>query len=155
MACPGHHEASIAVHDPQTGILATGDTVYPGRLYISDLPAFRTSLERLVGYADSHDVRQVLGGHIEMTREPGRDYPVGAVYQPNEPPLAMTVDQLRAVRDAAASTPDRAGVYVHDDFILFVGHGGRSMPRYIARSLWHRLSRAVAGVVPRRRRTLS
>ena len=33
---PGHHAASIAVHDPMTGLLHTGDTVYPGRIYVDD-----------------------------------------------------------------------------------------------------------------------
>ena len=50
---PGHHAASIAVHDPTTGLLHTGDTVYPGRLYVDDLPAFLDSLDRLVTFAES------------------------------------------------------------------------------------------------------
>ena len=45
---PGHHEASISVFDPWTGFLLTGDTVYPGRLYVHDMPAFIDSLERLL-----------------------------------------------------------------------------------------------------------
>ena len=35
---PGHHRASIAVFDPWTGFLLTGDTVYPGRLYVRTSP---------------------------------------------------------------------------------------------------------------------
>ena len=35
---PGHHAASIAVFDPWSGFLLTGDTVYPGRLYVNDAP---------------------------------------------------------------------------------------------------------------------
>ena len=46
------------------------------------------------------DVRHVLGCHVEMTRRPGRDYPLGSRYQPDEPSPFMTVAQLRAVRDA-------------------------------------------------------
>src|SRR3954469_18222380 len=37
---PGHHPASIALHDERTGLLFTGDSVYPGRLYVTDFPAF-------------------------------------------------------------------------------------------------------------------
>ena len=48
---PGHHEAAIAVYDPWTGFLLTGDTVYPGRLYVRDMPAFMDSLDRLVAFA--------------------------------------------------------------------------------------------------------
>src|SRR5882757_4312058 len=36
---PGHDERSIAVYDPWTGFLVTGDSVYPGRLYVRDMPA--------------------------------------------------------------------------------------------------------------------
>jgi glyoxylase-like metal-dependent hydrolase (beta-lactamase superfamily II) len=118
MGCPGHHEASIAVYDPRSGFLVTGDTVYPGRLYVEDLPAFTASLDRLVAFTSSRPVTHVMGCHIEMTRTPGRDYPVGAAYQPDEVALPMTVDQLAAVRDAAASIPARGGRHVFDHFII-------------------------------------
>ena len=72
--CPGHHEASIAVYDPWTGWLLTGDTVYPGRLYVPDFPAFLSSLERMLALCDSRPVTQVMGCHVEMSRRPGRDY---------------------------------------------------------------------------------
>src|SRR5262249_27607180 len=44
---PGHEPSSIAVYDRQTGILFTGDTLYPGRLYVRDAPAFTRSIQRL------------------------------------------------------------------------------------------------------------
>ena len=56
---PGHHRASIAIHDPWSGFLLTGDTVYPGRLYVEDMPAFVDSLDRLVELAATRDVRHV------------------------------------------------------------------------------------------------
>ena len=65
--------------------------------------------------ARTRQVRAVLGCHIEMTRTPGRDYPIGTRYQPDEPPLAMTVGQLQAVHDAARATAGRPGVHVFDD----------------------------------------
>jgi len=116
---PGHEESSIAVLDRWTGLLLTGDTVYPGRLYVQDMPAFTDSLDRLVRLAESRRVRHVMGCHIEMSRTPGRDYPVGTTYQPDEPPLQMTVDQLRAVRDAAVAVADSPGVHTFDDFAIF------------------------------------
>src|SRR5258708_39243243 len=36
---PGHQEASIAIYDRQTGTLFTGDSLYPGRLYVFDQAA--------------------------------------------------------------------------------------------------------------------
>ena len=91
---PGHHRAAITVYDPWTGFLLTGDTVYPGRLYVSDFPQFLASLDRMTALASQLAVTHVLGCHIEMTRRPGRDYPIGSTYQPAELPLEMTAAQL-------------------------------------------------------------
>jgi len=76
LATPGHHEAAVTYYDPYTGFLLTGDTVYPGRLYVEDWAAFGRTIDRLIGFADSRPVTHVLGCHIEMTEEPGVDYPV-------------------------------------------------------------------------------
>ena len=115
---PGHHEASIALFDPWTGVLFTGDTVYPGRLYVVDLPAFTDSLDRLVAFAAGRRVSHVLGCHVEMTTTPGKDYPLGTRYQPDEPPPQLPVTVLAAVRDAARAAAGRPGVLVHDTFLL-------------------------------------
>jgi glyoxylase-like metal-dependent hydrolase (beta-lactamase superfamily II) len=132
---PGHHAASLAVYDERTGLLLTGDSVYPGRIYVEDFPAFVDSMDRLVELAEAREVTHVLGCHIEMTREPGRDHYFGCRYQPDEPPLQMTVAQLRSLRDAAASVADRPGVHRFDDFILFHGMGVRVQLPLLARAL--------------------
>ena len=137
--CPGHQEASIAVYDPWSGFLVTGDTVYPGRLYVRDYPAFTASLDRLVSLAKDRAVTAVLGCHIEMTRTPRRDYPLGAAYQPDEPPLPMTVRQLEQVRDAATAVARRPGVHRFDDFAIYHGVGLRTMVPLLARARWYRL----------------
>jgi hydroxyacylglutathione hydrolase len=124
---PGHHDAAITVYDPATGWLLTGDTVYPGRLYVSDMPAFVASLDRLAGFAAARPVSHVLGCHIEMTRRPDRDYPLGCLYQPDEPPLQMTVAQLSAVRDAAHEAADRPGVHGFGGFFIYNGPCERAM----------------------------
>jgi glyoxylase-like metal-dependent hydrolase (beta-lactamase superfamily II) len=120
-ATPGHHRAAITTYDPWTGFLITGDTVLPGRLLAFDFPAFLDSIERLVEFTETHEVTHVMGCHIEMTREPGRDYPLGCTYQPDEPPLQMTVGQLTAIRDAARSVADKPGAHVFDDFRIYNG----------------------------------
>lgn len=132
---PGHHAAAISVFDPQTGFLLTGDTVYPGRLYVFDYPTFAASLDRLVAFAEARPVTHVMGCHIEMTTTPGRDYPLGSMYQPDEPPLQMTVDQLMAVRDAAAGVASRPGIHFYDDFVIVNGMGLRTTARLQARAL--------------------
>jgi hydroxyacylglutathione hydrolase len=137
---PGHHPASIAVFDPWTGFLLTGDSVYPGRLYADDMPTFVASTDRLVDFAAARDVRHVMGCHIEMTRTPGRDYPIGTRYQPDEPPLQLAPERLRAVRDAAHTATARPGVHVFDDFIVFNGTGPTATPRLLLRTLRQRLA---------------
>jgi hydroxyacylglutathione hydrolase len=141
---PGHHRASIAVYDSWSGFLLTGDTVYPGRLYVEDMPAFVASLDRLVDLAASRDVRHVMGCHIEMTTTPGRDYPLGSTYQPDEPPLQLTVDRLRAVRDAAHAVADQAGPHWYDDFAIFNGPCRAEMLRQAGRTLAARAMHALA-----------
>ena len=136
---PGHHQASVAVHDPWTGWLLTGDTVYPGRLYVEDMPAFLDSLDRLVALATSRRVTAVLGCHVEMTTTPGRDYPRGATWQPDEARLPMTVAQLVAVRDAARSVADRPGAHTFDDVVIWNGPCRGAALRHRARLAAYRL----------------
>jgi len=119
LGSPGHHRAAITVYDPRTGFLLTGDTVIPGRLYAFDYPQFLASLDRMVDFAESRPVTHVLGCHIEMTRTPGRDYPLGCTYQPDEPPLQLSVQQLTQIRDAARSVAGQQGRHVFDDFLIF------------------------------------
>ena len=141
--CPGHDDRSIAVYDPWTGFLITGDTVYPGRLYVRDFPAFTASLDRLVDFARARPVTHVLGCHVEMSRSPGRDYPVGATYQPDEAALPMTVHQLTAVRDAARSVAGRRGAHAFGDFIILVLPSTPAVAKQAARALWWKLRNAI------------
>jgi glyoxylase-like metal-dependent hydrolase (beta-lactamase superfamily II) len=140
---PGHHRAAITVYDPWTGFLLTGDTVYPGRLYVSDFPQFLASLDRMVALAGDRAVTHVLGCHIEMTRRPGRDYPIGATYQPDEPLLEMTVGQLREVQAAAASVAGKRGIHPFDDFIIYNEPRVRDQLRLMGRGLANKAYLAV------------
>ena len=145
---PGHHPAAITVYDPRTGWLLTGDTVYPGRLYVRDMAAFTASLDRLVSFCASRPVSHVLGCHIEMTSMPKKDYPIGCLYQPAEPPLPMTVARLTSVRDAAVAVAGRPGVHAFDDFIVYNGPCKAGMLRLSVRgSLW-RIARRLRRLRP-------
>jgi hydroxyacylglutathione hydrolase len=152
---PGHHNAAITVYDPATGWLLTGDTVYPGRLYVSDMPAFVASLDRMAVFAAARPVSHVLGCHIEMTRRPNRDYPLGCLYQPDEPPLQMTVEQLRAVRDAAHNTADRPGVHGFGGFLIYNGPCERAMAWQRIRGRISRARRKAAMLMKPPQRTVS
>jgi hydroxyacylglutathione hydrolase len=118
-ATPGHHSAAVTFYDPWTGILFTGDTVYRGRLYIVDWAAFSRSIDRLIEFCATHPVTHVIGCHIEMTRQAGVDYPVRTSYQPDEPPLEMTVAHLNAIRAALDDVGLEPAQRAFDDFILW------------------------------------
>ncbi|MDX3078193.1 MBL fold metallo-hydrolase [Streptomyces sp. NPDC088354] len=118
LATPGHHEAAVTYYDPRTGFLLTGDTVYPGRLYVADWAAFVRTVDRLIAFAAERPVSHVLGCHIEMSREPGVDYPVRTTYQPDEPPLEMTVSQLHAIRRAIDEIGGRPGSHPYPGFVI-------------------------------------
>jgi hydroxyacylglutathione hydrolase len=112
LATPGHHKAAVTYYDRYTGILLTGDTVYPGRLYFFDWPGFVQSIDRLAGWCAQRPVTYLLGCHIEMTTTPGVDYPAGWSYQPDEPPLELTADhlgQIQATLKAHDLQPGRYG----------------------------------------------
>jgi len=97
---PGHEAASIAIYDRQTATLFTGDTLYPGRLYVKDQVQFIRSIQRLVDFTQDRLVAHILGNHIENTRTPYLDYRVGTVYQPDEHGLELSRGQLLELNDA-------------------------------------------------------
>jgi glyoxylase-like metal-dependent hydrolase (beta-lactamase superfamily II) len=97
---PGHEATSIAIYDRQTAILLTGDTLYPGRLYVRDQVQFVQSIQRLVDFTRNKAVAHILGNHIENTRTPYLDYRVGTVYQPDEHSLELGRAELLELLEA-------------------------------------------------------
>jgi len=116
---PGHEATSIAVYDRRSRLLLTGDTVYPGRLYISNWPAFKASIERLASFVKAHDIAQVLGTHIEMSNKAGVDYVVRTTYQPEEHQLPMTPANILELYDAVSKMGDTPVREIHNDFIVY------------------------------------
>jgi len=115
---PGHEPSSIAVYDRRTRILLTGDTVYPGRLYIRDWPAFKASIERLAAFVQTPEISHVLGTHIEMSTKPGVDYPVRTTFQPEEHELALKPTHILELHEALTKMKEAAVREVHKDFII-------------------------------------
>ncbi len=114
----------------------------PGRLYAFDFPEFLASLDRMIVFAEERAVTHVLGCHVEMTMQPGRDYPLGATYQPDERPLAMTIAQLHEVRTAARSVAARKGAHRFDDFIIYNQPRPVDQLKLISRGLLHKITPA-------------
>ncbi|CAH0496200.1 Hydroxyacylglutathione hydrolase [Novosphingobium sp. CECT 9465] len=119
---PGHQAAAIMVYDPRLKILLSGDTLYPGRLYVpvNFVGDNRASVDRLAAFAARHPIRAVLGAHIEMTRTPSRDYGHEAPTHPDEHRLELgagSIGELQAGLKAKLDVPDAP--QVHDDFIIY------------------------------------
>src|SRR5262249_1340850 len=91
---PGHQAAHVAYYDRRTGILLTGDHLYPGRLYVTDFPQYLASTRRMVEFSATRPVAHIVGCHIEQTATPLVDYPVGTKYQPHEHALELGRAQL-------------------------------------------------------------
>ena len=104
---PGHEPAGIALFDRRTGVLLTGDTFYPGRLYVRDTAAFAASTARLVAFTASRPVSAILGTHIEQARTPFTDYPVGTRDQPDEDRLELSRDELVTLDSAVSAMRGR------------------------------------------------
>ncbi len=100
MPTPGHQEEAISIYDPQTKWLLTGDTFYPGYIYVKNWQDYKNSIARLVEFSNTHEVSAVLGAHIEMTDKAGEYYPIGTIYQPNEAPLTLHPQDLTALNSA-------------------------------------------------------
>jgi hydroxyacylglutathione hydrolase len=97
---PGHDDTSIAAYDRRTGVLLTGDTLYPGRIYINAAPAvFAASVQRLVDFTKDKLVTYALGTHVEQ-KAPYTDYPVGTRYAPVEMPLQLSRGNLLELLEA-------------------------------------------------------
>lgn len=119
LATPGHHKAAVTFYDEETGILLTGDTIYPGRLYVFDWSAFDSSIDRLIDFCASRPVTHVLGCHIEMSTTAGVDFPMGFSHHPNELPLELTTEHLRLIRATLDEHDRRPGRYVLPELIIY------------------------------------
>jgi glyoxylase-like metal-dependent hydrolase (beta-lactamase superfamily II) len=111
---PGHTDDSFALYDRRTGVLLTGDTVYPGRLYVSDLDAFKASIHRLALFTADKPIAQVLGNHIEQTTTPFVDYPTGTKYQPEEHELALSAGHILELDRALQALKEPKSVLLRD-----------------------------------------
>jgi hydroxyacylglutathione hydrolase len=116
---PGHHKTSIAVYDNETKILLSGDSFYPGRLYVKDWQAFKLSTQRLVDFTAQHKISYILGNHIEMTNTPGKDYPIETTFQPDEHILPLKVKDLVLLNNALKNLGDKPIRKTFDNFIIY------------------------------------
>lgn len=101
---PGHQEEAISVYDSQTKWLLTGDTFYPGYIYVKSWGDYKNSIARLAEFTNKHNVSAILGSHIEMTNKAGEYYEIGTLYQPNESSLLLTPHDLMSLNEKLQQT---------------------------------------------------
>lgn len=114
---PGHQEEAIALYDPSTRWLLTGDTLYPGYIYVKNWEDYKKSIARLSAFIESNDVRAILGSHIEMTSEPGRYYPIGTTFQPDEAALDLRPRSLQELNHRLQASTEKKEL-VFDGYIV-------------------------------------
>jgi glyoxylase-like metal-dependent hydrolase (beta-lactamase superfamily II) len=120
---PGHHATHFAIYDRRTGLLFTGDSLYPGRLYINNAAGggwtqYKASNQRMVDFVRERPIAWILGTHVEMSTTPGVDFPLGSTSHPNEHVLQLGRRHLYELNDAIHALPGPQQ-QVHDDFIIF------------------------------------
>jgi hydroxyacylglutathione hydrolase len=125
---PGHNAVSVAFYDHNTGVLLSGDSLYPGRLYVQDFAAFQASTERLIKFTEGKPIAHILGNHIEETSTPFLDYPVGTIYQPNEHEFALSRGSLLELEDALLSMHGVARRLALRDFSIWPQGGAFAVP---------------------------
>ncbi len=116
---PGHDVASVALYDRQTAVLLTGDTVYPGRLYVRDAPVFAASIRHLIEFTKGKPVTHVLGCHIEQSATPFVEFPIGSMFQPNEHRLELTRGTLLEIDDAMQAMGANVKRYALRDVTIY------------------------------------
>jgi glyoxylase-like metal-dependent hydrolase (beta-lactamase superfamily II) len=115
---PGHDVASLALYDRKTGNLMTGDSLYPGRLYVQDaeIGTYAESARRLVDFVTTHPVAHVLGTHIEQGEQPYFDYPRGTLEHPREHALGLSRAHVFELHEAFVKMNGRPEKIVFPDF---------------------------------------
>lgn len=99
-AIPGHQQQSIAIYDQQTQWLISGDTFYPGKIYVRDWQDYRNSIKKIWQFSATHKIDAIIGTHIEMSQTAGEIYPIGSTYQPKETYLPMSLTELQQLNQA-------------------------------------------------------
>lgn len=118
LGVPGHQAAHIALYDRQTGLLLSGDSLYPGHLFVTDYPTYRASMKRLAMFAAARPIAHVLGAHVEMKNTPMQAYTYGTTFQPDEHVLQLTAANLAELDAALDANPTASGDIVRNDFII-------------------------------------
>ena len=128
MGIPGHEASHVAIYDHGAQLLLSGDSLYPGHLFVRDWTQYRASVSRLAAWMHETDstgalVRPtvyVLGTHIEKKPAARQFYPYPSWIQNPERKLELfssDLDYLAAQTEAlGATSPHREIAF--DEFAI-------------------------------------
>ena len=121
ISTPGQHDTHVIVYDRSTGLLFSGDVLYPGRLYFqcSKIDEYRSSINRVVEFTNTREVSWILGAHIELAQKPGKTFNSNDLVRTDERLLEMTPATITDVQSALRQMGNRPRVEPYDDFVLF------------------------------------
>lgn len=115
---PGTHKDGLSFYDAYTCFLYTGDLLYPGRVQIANDRDYVASLERLQQWKQSHAVKWIMGGHVEMMFVPGRAYPRFSNNRPFEHLLQLEPQAIDEAVEHTRAVVGKPAVVFRTDFIL-------------------------------------
>ncbi len=124
IAIPGHQAAHIAIYDHETALLLTGDTLYPGFLFISgavsggNFTKYKASTQRLVDFIADKPVAWIFGCHVEMKSTPFQAYTYGTKLQPLERDPQLTREHLLELNAAVQAMGNSPHQEYHADFVI-------------------------------------
>lgn len=120
IATPGHENAHIMLFDRRTGILLSGDALYPGRLYYkrADLPIYRASVRRVINALRGRDMHWIMGAHIELSKS-GKQFPAKALVHSQERPLELPASALPNLLRHLEQASEQSDAVTADQFVLF------------------------------------
>jgi glyoxylase-like metal-dependent hydrolase (beta-lactamase superfamily II) len=123
---PGHDDAEMATYDTYTHLICTGDMLYWGLITIRGFSnKWAPSIDRLVKFTEEYPVSNLINCHIEMSNR-NVDYPRSTSYQPDEPPMQISVETLRELNAfvKTVKNPKDGEVYYFDRIWLYNQKGG-------------------------------
>ncbi len=118
---PGHHDSHVMVFDHFTGILFSGDVIYPGRLYFrcNNIREYKTSIDRVANFANTNTINWVMGAHIELAQTPGESYGSNDRVRTNERLLELPSSVISNIQVGVDKMLHMPRVETYDNFILF------------------------------------
>ena len=115
---PGTHKDGLTFYDRYNDFLHTGDLLFPGKINIGNDRDYAISLARLKKWKDTHSVKWVMGGHVEMQFVPGKAYPRFYTYKPYEHLLQLEPALIDEALAYAQQVQGQQLVLIRPEFIL-------------------------------------